>query len=172
IFGMCVYSPHKLFSIITSPGKQNLNSSWQTGFVSLFKADTLVCNFPINRPQDFIVNDEGTIFGFNIAFNGIDYTRFDDVYFLAVNNSLDIYCKKNVTSLPGNCALSSNSQFAAFETFNSKYIDSDSHFIIDIKAGVVLKQIQNTSHCRSLSFEGNQLVKIDINNDKLLYMLT
>jgi tetratricopeptide (TPR) repeat protein len=79
--------------------------------------------------------------------------------------------KLKTTAIIGDCAISNDSKFCIFETYQSDTDDSDKIFVIDVIHNIVLNKFESSININEASIDSNnQCINIKI-NEKLFYQL-
>lgn len=119
------------FTVIYSEGDDDVK-----GKVCLLKENKILFRRTVKRPNCCVVSNNGIVICADwVSWESASTGRI--IIFDAVGNEL---FNKKLKSNVGDCGISEDGAFAAFETFYSKKGDSDKYYVIDIKSKEIIKR--------------------------------
>lgn len=158
--GDIYYSENKMFSV----GIESGSGERSKGKVSLIKNNEIVFTISLQRPNDAVVSNNGFIAVCDWLFSD----KLNGIFYLYDNFGKEIFVKK-VSSNLGLCAISADSKYALFETYDSETDDSNKIFIVDINNKIIASEFQRpTAFNKAVINSENKNITLS-NNSKFDY---
>lgn len=153
-YGTEQFSPNKLYCVSYLDGHSE-NGKWKNGEIALLKGNTLLFKKKVQRPIECYVSNEGIIICCDWQYSDVPKGKF-----LIFDTSGEKIFFKNTKANLGTCAISENSKFALFETYNSD--TSDDIFIVDIQQKQIIQSFQRpTSFNKAIIDDENKRIKLE-----------
>lgn len=149
-YGIKTFSEDKTFCITKNSGYYQ-NEKWVNGKIALFKDKELLFKKELERPNDCIVNNNGTV----ICCDWLNSEELTGKFYVFDKFGKELFSFITKANL-GICQISENSKIALFETANSDNNDGHKIFIVDVFSKKIIERFEKPIYFRKAIFYTNR----------------
>lgn len=149
-YGLKSYSENKSYCVIKNSGYFQ-NEKWVNGEIALMKHKELLFKKELERPNDCIVNNNGTV----ICCDWLNSEELTGKFYVFDKFGMELFSFTTKANL-GICQISENSKIALFETANSDNNDGHKVFIVDVFSKKIIEKFEKPIYFRKAIFYTNR----------------